>query len=190
MEQSNGRYSRSHGNRGSLGPQPSIPAVASVPSASNLPFFPPTSLPPLITPCPHPLHAPSPTRPGRSPAKPAVRQRVFPINAWARPWVSCTRGITYPPPVSTPNRPIKLPQLIHNSLTSQFSYHLNNFLERENKRVWEWKMEGSVATELRLGLPGREESEVKISNKRSCSEMDDSCGKGEQSESEVAPATK
>lgn len=52
-------------------------------------------------------------------------------------------------------------------------------------------MEGSVATELRLGLPGREESEVKISNKRSCSEMDDSCGgKGEQSESEVAPATK
>lgn len=54
------------------------------------------------------------------------------------------------------------------------------------------------ATELRLGLPGRDhESEehssssyVKINNKRSCSEMDNgSCQKGEQQES-GAPAPK
>ncbi|KAH6823809.1 AUX/IAA transcriptional regulator family protein [Perilla frutescens var. hirtella] len=52
-------------------------------------------------------------------------------------------------------------------------------------------MENSVATELRLGLPGREESEViKISNKRSCSEMDDSCGLDHEQQKSVAPAPK
>ncbi|KAG6434921.1 hypothetical protein SASPL_106565 [Salvia splendens] len=51
-------------------------------------------------------------------------------------------------------------------------------------------METSVATELRLGLPGRDESEAKItsvSNKRSSSEMDDSCDPQQES---VAPAQK
>lgn len=51
-------------------------------------------------------------------------------------------------------------------------------------------MENSVATELSLGLPGREASEVKISNKRSCSEMDDSCGLDHEQQESVAPAPK